>query len=87
MIIFVAQQLEVSPAWYSPTMHSGIRPVGEHAVELQQHLRLRNFRASRLAGLSAGDANAAWATDHGEPIVHALVHEPEGVDCSPRQIC
>jgi TnpA family transposase len=72
MIIFVAQQLGVSPAVFADyALRDQTRR--EHAVELQQHLRLRNFgladwRACLLAG-----TNAAWATDHGEPIVQAML--------------
>src|ERR1700693_696639 len=72
MIIFVAHQLGVSPAAFADyALRDQTRR--EHGVELQPHLRLRNFgRAAGGACLQVG-TNAAWATDHGEPIVRAML--------------
>jgi TnpA family transposase len=72
MIAFVARQLGASPAAFAGyALRDQTRR--EHAVELQKLLRLRNFRlADWRACLQAG-ANAAWATDRGEPIVQAML--------------
>jgi hypothetical protein len=72
MIAFVARQLRVSPsAFFEYALRDQTRR--EHAIELQKALGLRGFRlADWRACLNVG-ANAAWATDRGEPIVHAML--------------
>ena len=45
----------------------------EHLLELQPHLRLRSFRLADWRACLHIGANAAWATDRGEPIVQAML--------------
>ena len=45
----------------------------EHAVELQKHLRLRSFGFADWRSCLKAGADAAWATDRGEPIVQAMI--------------
>jgi TnpA family transposase len=45
----------------------------EHAVELQKLLKLRGFRLADWRACLQIGANTAWATDHGEPIVQAML--------------
>jgi TnpA family transposase len=72
MIVFVAHQLGVSPATFADyALRDQTRR--QHAVELQQHLRLRNFRLADWRACLQVGTNAAWATDRGEPIVQAMV--------------
>ena len=72
MIIFVAHQLGVSPAAFADyALRDQTRR--QHAVELQQHLRLRNFRLADWRACLQVGTNAAWATDRGEPIVQAML--------------
>jgi hypothetical protein len=72
MIIFVAHQLGVSPAAFADyALRDQTRR--EHGVELQQHLRLRNFGLADWRACLQVGTNAAWATDHGEPIVRAML--------------
>ena len=72
MIIFVAHQLGVSPAAFADyALRDQTRR--EHAVELQQHLRLRNFGLADWRACLQVGTNAASATDRGEPIVQAML--------------
>jgi TnpA family transposase len=72
MIVFVAQQLGVSPGAFADyALRDQTRR--EHAVELQQHLRLRNFGLADWRACLLVGTNAAWGTDHGEPIVQAML--------------
>jgi hypothetical protein len=72
MIIFVARQLGVSPTVFAAyALRDQTRR--EHAVELQLHLRLRNFGLVDWRACLQVGTNAAWATDHGEPIVQAML--------------
>jgi TnpA family transposase len=72
MIAFVARQLRVSPSAFSEyALRDQTRR--EHAIELQKALGLCGFRlVDWRACLNVG-ANAAWATDRGEPIVQAML--------------
>jgi len=74
MIAFVAYQLGVSPSAFSDyALRDQTRR--EHVVELQKLLGLRSFRLADWRACLQVGANAAWATDRGEPIVQAmLVH-------------
>jgi len=66
MIVFVAHQLGVSPATFADyALRDQTRR--EHAVELQQHLRLRNFGLADWRACLQVGTNAASATDRGEP--------------------
>jgi TnpA family transposase len=72
MIVFVAHQLGVSPATFADyALRDQTRR--EHAVELQQHLRLRNFGLADWRACLQVGTNAASATDRGEPIVQAML--------------
>jgi len=72
MIAFIAHQLGDSPAAFAEyALRDQTRR--EHAVELQRLLRLRNFRLADWRACLAVGANAAWATDRGEPIVQAML--------------
>ncbi len=74
MIAFVAHQIGASPAAFADyAVRDQTRR--EHAVELQNLLGLRSFRLADWRACLRIGANAAWATDRGEPIVQAmLVH-------------
>ena len=72
MIVFVARQLGVSPAAFAGyALRDQTRR--EHAVELQKLLRLCSFRLAEWRTCLQVGANAAWATDRGEPIVAAML--------------
>ena len=72
MIVFVAHQLECSPAAFGEyALRDQTRR--EHAVELQKSLHLRSFRLADWRSCLQVGANAAWATDRGEPIVAAML--------------
>src|SRR5262249_574139 len=68
MIAFVAHQLECSPAAFGEyALRDQTRR--EHALELQRSLHLRSFRLADWRSYLQVGANAAWATDRGDPIV------------------
>ena len=72
MIAFVARQLGLSPNAFSDyALRDQTRR--EHAVELQKALGLRGFRLADWRACLQVGANAAWATDRGEPIVQAML--------------
>ena len=72
MIVFVAHQLGVSPATFADyALRDQTRR--EHAVELQQHFRLRNFGLADWRACLQVGTNGASATDRGEPIVQAML--------------
>ncbi len=72
MIAFVARHLGASPADFTDyALRDQTRR--EHAVELQKLLRLRSFRLADWRACLQVGANAAWATDRGEPIVQAML--------------
>lgn len=79
MIAFVAEQLGISPGIFADyALRDQTRR--EHAVELQKRLCVRSFgRADWRACLRAG-AEAAWATDRGEPIVQAMLDHLRGAN-------
>lgn len=77
MLTFVANQVGADPKLFEDYAHRA-ETRREHLLELQQYLRLRSFRlADWRACLHAG-ANAAWATDRGEPIVQAMLTHLRG---------
>jgi hypothetical protein len=77
MIAFVARQLGVSPSAFSDyALRDQTRR--EHAVELQKALGLRGFRLADWRACLQVGANAAWATDRGEPIVQAMLAQFAG---------
>jgi len=72
MLAFVANQVGADPKLFGDYAHRA-ETRREHLLELLQYLRLRSFRlADWRACLNVG-ANAAWATDRGEPIVQAIL--------------
>lgn len=72
MIAFVARQVGVSPTAFADyALRDQTRR--EHAIELQELLRLRSFRLTDWRACLQVGANAAWATDRGEPIVQAML--------------
>jgi hypothetical protein len=72
MIAFIAHQLGDSPAAFADyALRDQTRR--EHAVELQKQLFLRSFRLADWRACLQVGANAAWATDRGEPIVQAML--------------
>ena len=72
MIAFVAHQIGDSPAAFADyAVRDQTRR--EHAVELQNLLGLRSFRLADWRACLGIGANAAWATDRGEPIVQAVL--------------
>ena len=73
MIAFVARQLGVPTGGCSPTTRCGTRPDGSTPLELQATSGLRSFRLADWRACLRLGANAAWATDRGEPIVQAML--------------
>jgi TnpA family transposase len=72
MIAFIAHQLGDSPAAFAEyALRDQTRR--EHAVELQKLLFLRSFLLADWRACLQVGANAAWATDRGEPIVQAML--------------
>ena len=72
MIGFVARQLCVAPAAFADyALRDQTRR--EHAVELQNRLRLRGFRLADWRACLQVGTDTAWATDRGEPIVRAML--------------
>ena len=71
MIAFVAQHRYRSGTFGDYALRDQTRR--EHAVELQKFLRLRTFGFADWRSCLKAGADAAWATDRGEPIVQAMV--------------
>ena len=72
MIAFVAHQLGVDPPLFADyALRDQTRR--EHAVELQKLLGLRSFGLADWRACLRVGADAAWATDRGEPIVQAML--------------
>ncbi|SDB71600.1 Tn3 family transposase [Belnapia rosea] len=72
MLAFVAEQLGVPPGAYAAYAARDQTRRG-HAAELQAALRLRSFRLADWRACLRVGAEAAWATDRGEPIVAAML--------------
>ena len=68
MIAFVADQLAVPSAVFADYAQRD-QTRREHAVELQRYLSLRSFGLADWRACLRVGADAAWATDRGEPIV------------------
>ena len=79
-LAFVAEQLSVPPAAFGGYAERD-QTRREHGAELQAALRLRSFRLADWRACLRVGAEAAWATDRGEPIVAAMLAHPrrEGV--------
>ena len=72
MIAFVARQFDVPPSAFANYAQRD-QTRREHAVELQKYLRLRSFGLADWRACLKVGADAAWATDRGEPIVQAML--------------
>ena len=72
LLAFVAEQLDMSPATFADYARRD-QTRREHAAELQAILGLRSFRLSDWRNCLRIGADAAWATDRGEPIVQAML--------------
>lgn len=72
MLAFVAEQLGVPPAAFADYAARD-QTRREHAAELQAALRLRSFRLADWRACLRVGAEAAWATDRGEPVVAAML--------------
>ena len=72
MIAFVANQLGVPSAVFADYAQRD-QTRREHAVELQRYLSLRSFGLADWRACLRVGADAAWATDRGEPIVQAML--------------
>lgn len=71
-IAFVAGQLGMPPGTFADyALRDQTRR--EHAVELHKYLRLRSFGLVDWRSCLKAGADAAWATDRGEPIVQAML--------------
>ncbi|MGH7105823.1 MAG: DUF4158 domain-containing protein, partial [Acetobacteraceae bacterium] len=72
MIAFIAHQLGLPSARFGDyALRDQTRR--EHAVEIQRYLRLRTFGFADWRSCLKAGADAAWATDRGEPIVQAMI--------------
>ena len=72
MIAFVADQLAVPSAVFADYAQRD-QTRREHAIELQRYLCLRSFGLADWRACLRVGADAAWATDRGEPIVQAML--------------
>ena len=68
MLAFAASQVGVDPKMFGEYAHRA-ETRREHLLELQHRLRLRSFRFADWRACVQVGADAAWATDRGEPIV------------------
>jgi TnpA family transposase len=74
ILAFVAKQVGVDPALFGEYARRA-ETRREHLLELQRFLGLRSFGLGDWRSCLRIGADAAWATDRGEPIVQAmLVH-------------
>jgi hypothetical protein len=72
MLAFVASQVGIDPELFGEYAHRA-ETRREHLLELQKLLHLRSFRLGDWRSCLQIGANAAWATDRGEPIVSAML--------------
>jgi TnpA family transposase len=72
MLAFVANQLGTDPKMFGEYAQRA-ETRREHLLELQQHLQLHSFRLADWRACLRIGADAAWATDRGEPIVQAML--------------
>ena len=72
MLAFVAEQLGVDAGLFAEYAQRA-ETRREHALELERHLGLRTFRLQDWRACLRVGADAAWATDRGEPIVFAML--------------
>ncbi len=72
MLTFVARQIGADPALFGEYARRA-ETRREHLLELQRLLRLRSFGLADWRACLRVGADAAWATDRGEPIVQAML--------------
>jgi hypothetical protein len=72
MLAFIARQIGVDPALFGEYARRA-ETRREHLLELQRLLRLRSFGLADWRACLWVGADAAWATDRGEPIVQAML--------------
>jgi len=79
MLSFVAKQIGVDPALFGEYARRD-ETRREHLIELQKLLKLRTFRLADWRACLRLSADAAWATDRGEPIVQAMLDHLRGAN-------
>jgi TnpA family transposase len=72
MLSFVANQTGIDASLFAGYAQRA-ETRREHLAELQKLLQLRSFRLADWRACLHIGANAAWATDRGEPIVQAML--------------
>jgi TnpA family transposase len=72
MLAFVASQIGVDPALFGEYARRA-ETRREHLLELQRLLHLRSFGFADWRACLRVGADAAWATDRGEPIIQAML--------------
>lgn len=72
MLAFVGRQIGVDPALFGEYGRRA-ETRREHLLELQRLLHLRSFGFADWRACLRVGADAAWATDRGEPIVQAML--------------
>ena len=72
MLSFIASQIGVDPALFGEYARRG-ETRREHLIELQKLLALRSFGLADWRACLRVGADAAWATDRGEPIIQAML--------------
>jgi len=72
VLTFIANQVGTDPKIFGDYAHRA-ETRREHLLELQQYLGLRSFRLADWRACLHVGANAAWATDRGEPIMQAML--------------
>jgi hypothetical protein len=77
MLAFVAKQIDANPALFGEYARRA-ETRREHLLELQRVLGLRSFGLDDWRSCLRIGADAAWATDRGEPIVQAMLAHLRG---------
>lgn len=72
MLAFVAKQIGADPALFGEYARRA-ETRREHLLELQKFLGLRGFGLENWRSCLRAGADAAWATERGEPIVQAML--------------
>jgi TnpA family transposase len=79
MLSFVAKQIGVDPALFGDYARRG-ETRREHLIEVQKLLEVRSFGLADWRACLRVGADAAWATDRGEPIVQAMLDHLRGAN-------
>ena len=79
MLSFVAKQIGVDPALFGDYARRG-ETRREHLIEVQKLLEVRSFGLADWRACLRVGADAAWATDRGEPIVQAMLGHLRGAN-------